>query len=531
MTPVSRFELVLILMAAVVVLELLARRLRMPPAAAFILGGIALALIPGTPDVELDPDLVLVLFLPPLLLAGAYFTVWRDFHANLRIILQLAIGAVTFTTAAVGIVAHWMDPTLPWAACFALGAIVSPPDAVSAKAVLQRVSLPPRVTLLLEGESLVNDATGLVLYRFAVAAALTGTFSAGHAVLSFGGLALGGVALGLAFGWLVSALLIRLRDPTLSVIAGFLVAWVSYIAGDWLHVSGVLSTVACGVVMGGRQHSILSAATRRQAEAVWQVIGFVLESLIFILIGLSLRSVLQRLGGNWHAVAILMPAAGAIIATTILSRFVWILPATYVPRALIPSLRRRDPYPPLAVPIVMSWAGMRGVVSLAAALALPEGFPGRDFILATTFAVILVTVLVQGSTLAPLIRALRLGSFKRQEADTLSEAQARARMAAAQLAEVERLSARDDQTQRHPRLVEQYSYRARAALRFSEAADSLIEHRREHFTVVLAAVAAGRSEVLRLYSAGSIQNRVLDVLEHDLDLEEMSARRHLGGEP
>jgi Na+/H+ antiporter len=528
MTPVSRFELVLILMAAVVVLELLARRLRMPPAGAFILGGIALALIPGTPDVEIDPDLVLVLFLPPLLLSGAYFTVWRDFRANLRIILQLAIGAVIFTTAAVGIVARWMDPALPWAACFALGAIVSPPDAVAAKAVLQRLSLPPRVVVLLEGESLVNDATGLVLYRFAVVAALTGAFSAGHAVLSFGGLALGGVALGLAFGWLVAELLICLRDPTLSVIAGLLAAWVSYIVGDWLHVSGVLTTVACGVVIGNRQHRILSAATRSQARAVWEVVGFVLESLIFILIGLSLRSVLQRLGGDWHAIAALMPAAGAIIATVILSRFVWILPATYVPRALIPSLRRRDPYPRLAVPIVMSWAGMRGVVSLAAALALPDGFPGRDFILATTFAVILVTVLVQGATLAPLIRTLRLGDFTQRQADTLSESQARARMAAAQLAEVERMSARDDQTQRHPRLVEQYSYRARAATRFSEAAESLAEDRREHFTVVLAAVAAGRSEILQLHTAGSIHDKVLEVLEHDLDLEEMSARRHLG---
>jgi Na+/H+ antiporter len=529
MTPVARFELVLILMAAVIVLELLARRLRMPPAAAFILGGIALALIPGTPDVELDPDLVLVLFLPPLLLSGAYFTVWRDFHANLRIILQLAIGAVAFTTAAVGIVAHWMYPALPWAACFALGAIVSPPDAVSAKAVLQRLSLPPRVTVLLEGESLVNDATGLVLYRFAVTAALTGAFSAGHAVLSFGGLALGGVALGLGFGWLVTVLLQRMRDSTLSVIAGFLVAWVSYIVGDWLHVSGVLSTVACGVVIGIRQHTILSAATRAQAEATWKVIGFILESLIFILIGLSLRSVLQRLGGNWHAIAVLMPAAWAIIATVIVARFLWILPATYIPRALIPSLRRRDPYPPLSVPIVMSWAGMRGVVSLAAALALPEQFPGRDFILATTFAVILVTVLVQGATLAPLIRVLGLGNFTQQRSSTLSEAEARVRMAAAQLAEVERLSAREDQTQRHPRLVEQYGYRARAATRFNEAAaGSLIEQKREHFKVVLAAVAAGRSEILSLYHAGTIHDSVLDVLEHDLDLEEISARRHLG---
>ncbi len=401
MTPVARFELILILMTAVIVLELLARRLRMPPAAAFILGGIALALIPGTPDVELDPDLVLVLFLPPLLLAGAYFTVWRDFHANLRIILQLAIGAVAFTTAAVGIVAHWVYPSLPWAACFALGAIVSPPDAVSAKAVLQRVSLPPRMNVLLEGESLVNDATGLVLYRFAVTAALTGAFSAGQAVVSFGGLALGGVALGLAFGWLVTVMLGRLRDPTLSVIASFLVAWVSYIVGDWLHVSGVLSTVACGVVMGIRQHTVLSAATRSQAEATWGVIGFILESLIFILIGLSLRSVLQRLGGNWHAIGVLMPAAWAIIATVIVSRFVWMLPATYIPRFLSPALRRRDPYPPVSVPIIMSWAGMRGVVSLAAALALPGEFPGRDFILATTFAVILVTVLVQAPRWLP----------------------------------------------------------------------------------------------------------------------------------
>jgi monovalent cation/hydrogen antiporter len=528
LSSVARFELVLILMAAVLSLELLARRVHMPPAAAFILGGIALALIPGTPDIELDPDLALVLFLPPLLLAGAYFTVWRDFRANLRIILQLAIGAVVFTTAAVGIVAHWVDPALPWAACFALGAIVSPPDAVSAKAVLQRVSLPPRVTVLLEGESLVNDATGLVLYRFAVAAALTGTFSAGSAVASFGALAVGGIAVGLAFGWLVSVLLARLRDPTLSVIASFLVAWVSYIAGDALHVSGVLTTVTCGLVMGRRQHSILSADTRMRAEAVWEVVGFILESLIFILIGLSLRGVLQRLGGSWHAIEPLMPAALATIATVILSRFAWILPATYVPRALIPALRRIDPYPPFGVPIVMSWAGMRGVVSLAAALALPEGFPGRDFILATTFAVILVTVLVQGATLAPLIRALRLGRYTRQQANTLPEAEARAQMAAAQLAAVEKLSIRDDQTQRHPRLVEQYSYRARAAARFSEAAGGLAEQKRDHFTVVLAAITAGRTEILRMHSAGSIHDTVLHALEHDLDLEEMSARRHLG---
>ena len=201
MTTVSRFELILLLMAVLLALELLARRIRMPPAAAFILGGIALALIPGTPEVELDPDLALVLFLPPLLLSSAYFTVWRDFRANLRIILQLAVGAVAFTTLIVGVVAHLVMPSLPWAACFALGAIVSPPDAVAAKAVLQGLRLPRRVTVLLEGESLVNDASGLVLFRLAVAASLTGTFSASSAAVSFVALALGGVAAGLLFGW------------------------------------------------------------------------------------------------------------------------------------------------------------------------------------------------------------------------------------------------------------------------------------------------------------------------------------------
>lgn len=514
-------------MAVIIGLELLARRMRMPPAAAFILGGIALALIPGVPDIELDPDLALVLFLPPLLLSSAYFTVWRDFRANLRIILQLAVGAVAFTTLGVGIVAHWVEPSLPWAACFALGAIVSPSDTVAAKAVLQGLSLPPRITVLLEGESLVNDASGLVLYRFAVAAALTGTFDAGRAALSFGTLALGGVFAGIAFGWFVTILLGRLRDPTLSVIASFLAAWAAYIGGEALHVSGVLATVACGLVMGWRQHTVLSAVTRTQAFAVWRVVGFILESLIFILIGLSLRSVVQRLGGSWEAIGLLLPAASAIIAAVILTRFIWIFPATYLPRFLVPALRRRDPYPPVSVPIVMSWAGMRGVVSLAAALALPTAFPGRDFIIATTFAVILVTVLVQGATLAPLIRVLRLGGFSLTPATSLSEAEARARMTAAQLEEVERQSASDGETHRHPRLVEQYRYRAGAAARFSEAAGGLAGQRREHFTVVLAAVAAGRVEILRLHRTGSIHDTVLHTLEHELDLEEISARRHL----
>ncbi len=527
MSPVLRFELILLLMSVVVALELLARRLRLPPAAAFILGGVALALVPGLPNLQLDPGLVLVLFVPPLLQAGAFFTVWRDFRADLRIILQLAVGAVLFTTLAVGVTAHWIVPGLPWAACFALGAIVSPPDAVSAKAVLHGLRLPQRMLVLLEGESLVNDATGLVLYRFAVAAVLTGAFSVGGAVLSFGVLAAGGVIAGIVFGLAASSLMGRLSEASLSIVASFLAAWVSYIAGEALGVSGVLSTVTCGLVMGWRQHTALSATVRTQARAVWDVIVFVLESLIFILIGLSLRGVLARLGGDWEAIAGPLPAISAIVGVVVLARFAWIVPLTYVTRALSPSLRRRDPYPPIGVPIVMSWAGMRGVVSLAAALALPEGFPGRDFILVATFAVILATVLVQGTTLAPLIRALHLDRYVARQSTLLSEAEARARMARAQLAAIERESLQPDGTHRHPRLVEQYSHRAHAAARFSEAGQVLAEDRAAHFGAVLAAVIAGRAESLHLYQVGAIHELVLAALERELDLEEMSARRFL----
>jgi monovalent cation/hydrogen antiporter len=532
MSPVARFELVLLLLAIIIVLELAARCLRLPPAAAFVLGGIALALIPETPQAELDPDLALVLFLPPLLLSSAFFTVWRDFRANLRIILQLAVGAVAFTTLIVGLVAHLVVPSLPWAACFALGAIVSPPDAVAAKAVLQGLRLPRRVTVLLEGESLVNDASGLVLFRLAVAASLTGTFNAGSAALSFVVLAIGGVAAGLVLGLVASVLLKRLRDPTLNIIGGLLMAWGSYIGADAIGVSGVLSTVTCGLVMGWRQHTVLTATTRTQARAVWGVVVFILESLVFILIGLSLRGVLNRLGGpgvdGLTAVEAVLPAMGAIVATVVLTRFAWIVPATYLSRWLIPGLRYRDPAPPLAVPLVMSWAGMRGVVSLAAALALPEQFPGRDFILTTTFAVILATVLVQGATLAPLILALRLGRFAVTQTTTLSEAAARARIASVQLTAVEAQSKTPDGSQRHPRLLEQYGYRARAASRYSEAEDSLLEHRNEHFSVVLDAIAAGRAELLRLHRAGEIHDSVLQALEEQLDLEEISARQVIG---
>jgi CPA1 family monovalent cation:H+ antiporter len=526
MSAVSRFEVILVLMAVIVLLDIVARRLQLPRAAALILGGIGFALIPGTPDVEIDPELVLVLFLPPLLLASAWFTSWRDFRADLRIILQLAVGAVVFTTLVVGVIAHWVLPDLPWAACFALGAIVSPPDSVAAKAVLQNVPLPHRVIVLLEGESLVNDASGLVLLRFAVAAALTGTFSAGAATASFFAVAIGGILVGLVIAYGGILVIKRLKEIDLAIAWTFLVAWISYIAAEKLHVSGVLSTVACGMIIGWKQHEFFGAALRTRATAAWSVVVFVLESLIFILIGLSLRGVLYRLGG-YDALVNLLPATSAIIGAVIVARFLWIVPGTYLPRMFSSSLRARDPYPPFAVPIIMSWAGLRGVVSLAAALSLPEEFPGRDTILAITFAVILVTVLIQGSTLAPIVRLLSNGEFQPLHHSKLSEAQARAQIAAAQFEAIEKASLQDDGTQRHPRLFEQYTYRKGAAARFAEESETLSPHRVDHYTTVLAAIQAGRAELLKMHRAGDIHDNVLHAIEEGLDLEEVNARRFL----
>jgi CPA1 family monovalent cation:H+ antiporter len=371
----------------------------------------------------------------------------------------------------------------------------------------------------------VNDATGLVLFRVALTAGLTGTFNAWQAATDFTVVALGGVVAGAVFGYIVSLLLGRLQETHLNIVGGFLAAWASYICADALHVSGVLATVSCGLVTGWRQHDVFSASTRTQANAVWNVVVFALESLVFIFIGLSLRGVLGRLSAAGIETTSLVPEIIAIAAAMIISRFIWIFPAIYVPRLLVPGLRRRDPFPPVAVPVIMSWAGMRGVVSLAVALSVPDGFPGRDFILATTLAVILISILIQGTTLAPLICVLRLGGFKLERRPTLSEAATRVQVARAAIAAVKLRSASGDGGERHPRLVEQYGHRAEMAARFLEADGGLSADRIEHFATVLAANRASRAKVLHLHRTGRIHDSVLHAIEAELDLEEISAQR------
>ncbi len=527
MHPIAIFEIFLLLLTAALILSVAARRLGMPPAAAYVIGGVALAFTPGAPRFEIDPELIMALFMPPLLLSSAYFTVWRDFKANLRPILLLALGAVTFTTLVVGLVAHTLLPTLPLAAGFCLGAIVSPPDAVAAKAVLQRLPVPLRLVTILEGESLVNDASGLMLYRLAATAALTGAFGWSDAALTFARLTAGGVAIGASAAFVSDAVVARLRDAQLVIVTSFLAAYASYIGAEYVHVSGVLAVVTAGLIMGWRQHALLDAQSRLEAQAVWRTVVFVMEALVFILIGLALRNVVDELGGFGPALTSSLPFALTVTLAVVLARFIWVFPATYLPR-LVPSIRARDPNPPLSVPILVGWAGMRGVVSLAAALALPIGFPGRDVIILTTFVVIAITVLVQGASLGALVRWLNPSTPEIVARALFSEHQARARVYGAAL---ERIAREVDAEGRdlHPRLMEEYRRRVFVYRRNDEDREAVAEMRKAHFDMALAATDAAREELLRLHHTGDIHDATLHAVEAELDLEESRLRR-LSGE-
>jgi Na+/H+ antiporter len=518
----ANFELIIGMFLVVLGLHYMARRLSLPPAAALIVGGCAVAFVPGLQGIAIDPELVLVLFLPPLLMDGAWFTAIAPFRRHMAGILSLAVGAVFFTTAVVAVVAKLLMPQLPWAACVALGAILSPPDAVSARAVLQRVTLPRRLTTLLEGESLLNDAAGLVLFRFAVAAVLTGSFDLGAAAGTFFLLVAGGIAVGAAIGGLWVILLRRLGDDTLMIAATVLVCWSAYIAGELLHVSGVIAVVTAGLTCGWYQHVVFNASVRIRALAFWQVLVFLLEAAVFLLIGLSLRSLLERVGGFGVVVDTMAQPVLLVVLAVVVARFLWIF-AVDAGVGAVNRLgwTRQQPLGARAA-VVMSWAGMRGVVTLAVALSLPETMPARDLMLVTAFVVILATVLVQGTSLGWLIRWAKPpeGGSARPPLDLHA---AETMMFRAQLAVVEQQSVDADGNVIHPQLLRRYRIRATAADAFDGTPAERNVAIASHFDVIIAAVAAGRAELVRLHRAGCIDDETLHDLEHDLDLEELAA--------
>jgi monovalent cation/hydrogen antiporter len=525
MTAVGAFELVLLLLTAAVLLALVARRLHTPPAVAFVLGGMLLAVTPGVRALDLDPELYLALFLPPLVQASAYFTVWRAFRANLRPILLLAVGLVFFTAFAIGWSAKLLLPDMPWAAAFTLGAIISPTDTAVTTAVLGRLRVPQRIVTILEGESLVNDASGLVLYRVAVTAAITGQFSLVHAASSFVLLFAGGIAVGAAWGYGAIWIYRRLHDTNLEIAASFLIAWASYLVAEAVGVSGVLATTTCGLLMGWHQHETFSPTTRIQALAAWSVAVFVLEALLFILVGLSLREIVARF--DLHTVTTLLPLALLISIGVVAARLVWVFPATYLPRLLVPTIRRNDPYPPPAVPLVIGWAGMRGAVSVAIALALPSDFPFRDPILLITFTVILVTLLIQGGTLSVVIGALKLNLPADGEAAP-AHGHARAAIAAVALRVIEERAADPIEGAIAADMLREYRDRAGWLLRVNENDAVIRAERTARFSLRREALAASRAELLRLHRSREIEDDALHALEQELDLEELRLRPHLG---
>ncbi|HXR51138.1 MAG TPA: Na+/H+ antiporter, partial [Steroidobacteraceae bacterium] len=498
MDPVHNFELIIAALFTIIALHYLGSRLHLPPAVSLIAGGAALAFIPGLPALSLDPALVLVIFLPPLLMDGAWFIPLRHLRRHLVGILSLAIGTVVFTTAVVALVTHWLLPQAPWAACAALGAIVSPPDAISARAILQRVHLPQRLSILLEGESLLNDATGLVLFRFAIAAAVTGTFSTVDALGSFALLALGGVVVGIACAAIWVFVARRLRDEYLIIAASVLLCWAAYISAEHLHVSGVIATVVAGLICGWYQHTVFSAVIRLRGTSFWNVMIFLLEASVFLLIGSSLREVIGRVGGFGVVFdQMAVPILWIVLAMT-LARFAWIFASDGVNVLLCKLGWRCTEAMGWRASTVLGWAGMRGVVTLAVALSVPANLPGRDFLLVAAFAVILITVLVQGTTLGFVIRWLRPPETGARKAP-LNMSQAESQMADAKAKAVEARAYAPDGKLIHPQLLEQYQRRARISANYTANEEELRPVLNAHFDVVLEAVVAARKELLRLH--------------------------------
>ncbi|HET7521294.1 MAG TPA: Na+/H+ antiporter, partial [Candidatus Limnocylindria bacterium] len=394
----TELELLLAVLLLVALLTVVAGRVGIPYPILMTLGGLGLSVIPNVPRLELAPEIVFLLILPPILFGAAYFTSPRELWRNVRPISLLAVGLVLVTTVAVAVVVHGMVPGIGWAPAFALGAIVSPPDAVSTTAIAQRLGLPPRLVTILEGESLVNDATALVAFRLAVAAAGTGTFSLIEAAGNFALVSVGGVLIGLLIGWLVVQILTQLVNPPVEVLVTMLAPVAAWLPAETLHFSGVLSVVTAGIVLGQAAPRIMSSDTRVLGSGVWQMLVFTLNGLVFVLIGLQLPSILSELSAD-RSPADLLLLALAVCVTVMVVRLIWVYPATYLPRLLVPGLAQRDPSPDPRVVAILGWSGMRGVVSLAAGLTLLHDFPSRDLLVFLTFAVILATLLGQGLTL------------------------------------------------------------------------------------------------------------------------------------
>ncbi len=513
-------ELVFAILVTATGLSFLARRLGVAEPIMFLVGGVIAGVIVDGSSIELEPDIVFLLFLPPILFAAAYFTPIRDFRANLRPILVLAIGLVLFTTIAVGLVVIWLVPDLPPAAAFTLGAIVAPPDAVAATAIFRRLGVPHRVVTILEGESLINDATSLIAYRAATVWVATGTFSLVSSSLDFVVVGIGGIGIGVIVGLLGTRALQRTGEPTIEVILTLIAPTAAYLASETIGVSGVLATVTAGLITGRRAATVLSPDARLIGFGAWSTVIWLINAFVFMLLGLELPAIIADLGAY---TALELGGLGiAVSLTVIVARIAWVFAATYLPRMVSRRIRDAEPLPPARALFIVSWAGMRGVVSLGAALGLAADFPQRELVLFLTFCVIVATLVGQGLSLPWLIR--RLGVVARGGPDT-EEAKARLAAVAAALRRLEELTI---VYPGHLKLIDHlrvaYDHEANHVWPSEERPENESERELlDHEAIRLAVVAAQREAVIALRDEGVINDQTLRRIERDLDLEALRA--------
>jgi monovalent cation/hydrogen antiporter len=522
----ARFQIFLILLAVLAGTALLAKLINVAPAILLLLAGVALAFVPGVPSLELPPELVLLLVLPPLIYSASVAMSWREFKYSLRPIMLLAVGSVIFTAFMVAVATHYLIG-LPWNVGFLLGAIVAPPDVVAPLAIARKLALPRRILVILEGEGLANDATALILYRFAVVAISTGAFSLTKASGTFVGIIVCEVLFGVAIGWLSLRARHWARDPQVEITLSLITPYIAYWLPEHFGGSGVIATVACGLYMSWNGPLLISAATRLQGIFFWDLVIYLIEGLLFLLTGFQMRSLYEK--SKAFPLDDILSATALVAVIIIVARFAWVFPAIYLPRILSEKLRKRDPSPPWQWSFVIAFTGVRGAVSLAAALALPfwlpdgNGFPYRDLILFVTFGVIFVTLIGLGLGLPPVVRWLGVAQQGRAEHVAEIEAEIAARREALGAA-LKSLDAITDDRELSDEVVK--LLRARHETRANQLPDSLNPEADDvsaaGIDLTRELIAKERKFIHILLRDGKITDETRRRIERDLDLEEAS---------
>jgi Na+/H+ antiporter len=529
----ENIALIVMLLFGITFLGVLSNKYKFPFPIILVLSGVAISLVPGLPVISLQPDIVFLVFLPPLLYASAWNTSWHDFKTNIRPISLAAVGLVLFTTLLVAVAAHWLIPGMSWPLGFLLGAIVSPPDAVAATSVTKGLGLIPKMTAILEGESLVNDASGLIAYKYAIAVVMAGNFVFWQAGLNFLLVVAGGVALGLAVGGIMYVVHKKfICDPVIEVTLTFLTPFAAYLLAEHFHISGVLAVVSCGLLLSFNSNVIFTHQSRIMTYAVWEVVTFILNSLIFILIGLQLRSVMQGIKDYTNTELIIY---GAVISfVVIIVRFIWIVPAALLPRVLSKRIRETESFDPRNM-VIFGWAGMRGVVSMAAALALPLVLPGggpfphRSLIIYLTFCIILSTLVLLGFTLPWVIRKLKLEPYS----IAVEEYEVRTQVVSNTITHIEEnLSQLNDELLNNIKSKYEVKYNRLQktdlpANYFGQDVNPPVNIFNEFSQLQIDVIGVERQTLTTLHRTGKASEEVIRKIERELDLEETRLRMEI----